>query len=59
MRYPLHASLNPQLVSGKEMAQLRPVDKSTVVFCQQAHMPLSGAVVKKLRSLRVERASNE
>ena len=55
----LHASLNPQLVSGKEMAQLEPIDRRTVVFCQQAHIPLRGTVIKKLRSMRVERASNE
>ena len=50
-----HITLNPQHVSGKEMAQLSPVDRGTVVFCQHAYIPLRGGVVKRLRSLNGER----
>jgi hypothetical protein len=50
-----HITLNPQHVTGKEMSQLRPVDKDTVVFCQQCYIPLRGTVVKRLRSMAGER----
>lgn len=51
-----HITLNPQHVTGKEMSMLAPVDRGTVVFCQQAHIPLRGTVIKKLRSMAGERA---
>lgn len=52
----VHISLNPQLVSGKDMARLKPIDREHVVFCQQAYIPLSGALVSKIRTARGERS---
>lgn len=50
-----HITLNPQHVTAKQMSMLSPVDRETVVFCQQAYIPLRGTVVKKLRSMVGER----
>ena len=51
----VHISLNPQLVTAKAMAKLKPIDRAHVVFCQQAYIPLSGALVKKIRIIHGER----
>ena len=51
-------TLNPQLVTAKAMAKLRPIDREHVVFCQQAYIPLSGTLVKKLRQVTGERATD-
>lgn len=50
-----HISLNPQLVTAKAMAKLKPIDREHVVFCQQAYIPLSGALIKRLRAMGGER----
>lgn len=50
-----HISLNPQRVSAKQMAHLKPLDRDHVVFCQQAYIPLSGTLVRKLRAMSRER----
>ena len=51
----VHITLNPQLVTAKAMAKLKPIDRAHVVFCQQAYIPLSGALVKKIRIIHGER----
>jgi len=50
-----HISLNPQLVTANAMAKLKPMDREHVVFCQRAYIPLSGALVKKIRIIHGER----
>lgn len=52
-------TLNPQLVTAKAMAKLKLVDREHVVFCQHAYIPLSGALVSKIRMISGEGARND
>lgn len=39
---------NPQAVSPKAMQNLSLADKEQVIFCQQAYVPLDGALISAI-----------